>query len=274
MPRIVFFLSKFLPALLSPVAFVCFLLAVSIFALYRRSYRLAATANFAALAILLILGNPLFEGVLLKPLELRDLAPNPLPTADAIVVLGGVTSPAFAPQPIVHLGGGADRVTYAVKLYREGRAPLIVLSGAGMPWNSDLPSEAEQMAELLRIMGVPASAIVKETGSHDTHENAAYIKPVLAARHLRRILLVTSAVSMPGSLAAFRHENIDAVPAPVDFVTPGLDAELSASHVRDQVGWLETIALFMIPNPETLTQVDRALHEYLGLLVYRVNGWI
>jgi uncharacterized SAM-binding protein YcdF (DUF218 family) len=164
-----FFLSNLLPSLLSPVAIVCVLIAVSLAALYRRSYRLAATANLAALAILLILGNPLFERVLLKPLELRNLPPNPLPAADAIVVLGGVTSPAFAPQPVVHLGGGGDRLIYAAKLYQEGKAPFIVLSGAGMPWNSDLPSEADQMAELLRIMGVPASAILTEAESHNTH---------------------------------------------------------------------------------------------------------
>ena len=101
-----------------------------------------------------------------------------------------------------------------------------------------------------------------------------YVKLILAATHLRRILLVTSAVSMPRALAAFRHENIDAIPAPTDFVTPGLYAELSASRVRDPIGWLETITLLMIPDPETLSQVDRALHEYCGLLVYRVYGWI
>lgn len=143
-----------------------------------------------------------------------------------------------------------------------------------MPWNRDLPSEADQMAGLLEIMGIPASAVLKEAGSHNTRENAAYVKPMLAARHLRRILLVTSAVSMPRALAAFRHENIDAIPAPADFVTPGLYAELSALRVRDRVGWLETIALLMIPDPESLNQAGRALHEYVGLLVYRVYGWI
>ena len=269
----VFFLSKLVPSLFSPVATVCVLIAVALAALYRRSYRLAATANLAALAILLILGNPLSELVLLKPLESRTLPPDPLPAASAIVVLGGVTSPAFAAQPIVHLGGGADRLTYAVKLYREGKAPLIILSGAGMPWNGDLLSEADQMAELLRIMGIPASAILKETGSHNTHENAANVKPILAARHIRRILLVTSAVSMPRALAAFRHENIDAIPAPADFVTPGLEADLSTLRFRERVDWLETIVLFMMPDPENLNQVDRALHEYAGLLMYRVCGW-
>ena len=268
-----FFLSKLLPSLLSLVALVCLLIAVSLAALYRRRYRLAVTANLAALAILLILGNPLFGALLLKPLETRNLPPNPLPAADAIVVLGGVTSPAFAPQPIVHLGG-ADRLISAAKLYQEGKAPIVVLSGAGMPWNRDLPSEADQMAELLRIMGVPASAILKEAGSHNTRENAAYVKPLLAARHLRRILLVTTAVSMPRALAVFRHQNIDAIPAPVDFVTPRLYAELSAARGRDRADWLEMIVLLMIPNPENLNQVDRALHEYVGLLVYRLCAWI
>jgi len=131
-----FFLSKLLPSLLSPLVIVCILIVVALIALYRRSYRLAATANLTALGILFILSNPLFAGLLLKPLETHNLPPNPLPAADAIVVLGGVSSPAFAPQPLAHLGGGADRLTYAAKLYQEGKAPFIVLSGAGMPWRA------------------------------------------------------------------------------------------------------------------------------------------
>ena len=143
-----------------------------------------------------------------------------------------------------------------------------------MPWNRDLPSEADQMAELLEIMGVPASAVLEEAGSHNTRENAAFVRPMLAARHLRRILLVTSAVSMPRALAVFQHENIDAIAAPADFVTPGLSAELSASRGRHRADWLEKIVLLVIPDSESLNQVGRALHEYVGLLVYRVYGWI
>lgn len=79
---------------------------------------------------------------------------------------------------------------------------------------------------------------------------------------------------MPRALAAFRHENIDAIPAPADFETPRLYAQLSASGVRGRVDWLETIALLIIPNSASLNQAGVALHEYVGLLVYRVNGWI
>ena len=43
------------------------------------------------------------------------------------------------------------------------------------------------MAELLQIMGVPASAILQESGSRNTHENATLVERLRAAHHLRRM---------------------------------------------------------------------------------------
>ncbi len=130
----------------------------------------------------------------------KCITSGPIPTADAIVVLGGVAGPAFLPQPIVHLGCDGDRLVYAAKLYQEGKAPVVVVSGGVMQWDKSLGPESEQTAELLRVMGVPASAILQETDSRDSHENAPLVKQLLAAHHLRRILLVTSAATMPHAL--------------------------------------------------------------------------
>ena len=73
---------------------------------------MAIAANLAALAVLLVMGNRAVAHLLVRPLEIRDIPAGPLPQADAIVVLGGVTGPAVALQPTIHLRGGADRLTY------------------------------------------------------------------------------------------------------------------------------------------------------------------
>jgi uncharacterized SAM-binding protein YcdF (DUF218 family) len=263
-----FFLSKLVPALLAPIGLACLLIAGSLIAQFRNRSRLAITLDAIALAILLVVGSPATARLLAYPLEMRDVPASPLPDAGAIVVLGGVTAPALPPQPIVHLTGGADRLTYAAELYTTHHAPLVVLSGGSMPWSKSLPPESAQMSAILQMLGVPPSAIIEEAASRNTHENAVYTTRLLLARGIRKILLVTSAMTMPRALAAFRFQGIDVIPAPTDF-TP-YPRPASEGWVSD----LQADAFALVPSSDALNKSSAAIHEYEGLLLYRLAGWI
>jgi len=263
-----FFLSKLLPALVSPVGLACLLIAGSLIAQLRGRSRSAIAFDAVALAILLVMGSPATARRLAYSLEMQDVAVVPLPSADAIVVLGGVTAPAFPPQPTVHLTGGADRLTYAAELYRTHHGALMVLSGGRMPWSESLPPESAQMSTIVQMLGVPASAIVEEAASRNTHENAVFTRRLLLAHNIRKILLVTSAMAMPRALAVFRLQGIDAIPAPTDF-TPS-----SRSGSEGWVGDLLAEALGLIPSSAGLDKSSAAIHEYEGLVLYRLAGWI
>jgi uncharacterized SAM-binding protein YcdF (DUF218 family) len=263
-----FFLSKFLPMFFFPLGTTCVLIAVSLVAQIRKRSRMAIAANLAALAVLCLTGNRAVSHLLLRPLETRDIPAGPLPQADAIVVLGGVTGPAVPPQPTIHLWGGADRLTYGAELYRAHKAPLVVVSGGAVPWSQGRPPESTEMSEIMQMLGVPHSAILEEPASRNSHENAAYTSRLLLARGLRRVLLVTSAITMPRALAAFQHEGIDAIAAPTDF-TPDSGGDSGTGMSR-----LEVDALNLLPDPENLSESSAALHEYLGLALYRLAGWI
>jgi uncharacterized SAM-binding protein YcdF (DUF218 family) len=117
----VFFLSKFVPALLFPLSMACLLIVISLIAQFRNRRRIAIVANIVALAILSVMGNRTVSHLMMTPLERRDMPPEPLPATDAIVVLGGVTAPAIPPQPVVHLTGGADRLTYGAQLIASAK---------------------------------------------------------------------------------------------------------------------------------------------------------
>ena len=142
-----FFCTKFLPVLFYPLGMACLFIIVSLVAQIRNRSRMAIAANLTALTILCLMGNPAVSHLLVRPLETRDIPSGPLPQADAIVVLGGVTGPALPPQPTIHLTGGADRLTYGAELYRAHKAPLVVLSGGGMPWNKGLPESVSTPIE-------------------------------------------------------------------------------------------------------------------------------
>jgi uncharacterized SAM-binding protein YcdF (DUF218 family) len=254
------FLSKLLPLFVYPLGLASAALIVALIVLRRRP-RLAAVAIVAALALLVVGGNRWFALWLTRSLERRYVPSAPLPRADAIVVLGGGTQPAFPPQPWVHLTEPSARVVYAAKLYRDGRAPLVILSGGG---TSGSP-EAAAMAEVLRFVAVPDTAIIQETESLNTYQNALYVRKILDARGLHRILLVTSAAHMPRAMMMFRRQGIDAIAAPADFIATDQYIE----QTRDS---LNAIVVNLIPDAESLDWTSRALKEYLGLAAYSLAG--
>ena len=129
-----------------------------------------------------------------------------LPEADAILVLGGGVGGAMAPRVIPQLATGASRTWYGARLWKAGKAPEIVAVGGarhGVP-------ESAAIAEFLVDLGVDPAAILQESQSRSTVENALFVKPLLATHQIHRALLVTSALHMPRALAIFRAAGIDA----------------------------------------------------------------
>ncbi len=155
-----------------------------------------------ALALLWGGGCRLVSERLAGALESRTapLAPSEAP-ADAIVVLGGGIMPALAPRRAPELSDAGDRVLEAARLWREGRAPLVVACGGSL---DGTPPEAADLATLLRFLGVAPEAILEETRSRTTRENAVEARRLLDPLAARRILLVTSALHMPRAAALFR----------------------------------------------------------------------
>jgi uncharacterized SAM-binding protein YcdF (DUF218 family) len=262
----IFYLSKFLPLFIYPVGASCLFLVLSIIALIRDRLRIAIAGNIAALAILALMGNPIISSFLVRSLEMAHVPAGPLPQAEAIVLLGGVAGPAFPPQPTVHLYE-ADRLVYAAELYSQHKAPLIVVDGTKSNWDKTVPSESELMVQVLKKLGVPGSAILQESLSRNTHDGGLNVRQVLLDHDIHKVLLITSALHMPRALAVFKHEGIDAIPAPTDF-------DNSVALPRSTLKILKDTALDLLPNAESLEQSSRALKEYVGLIAYRIAGWI
>jgi uncharacterized SAM-binding protein YcdF (DUF218 family) len=232
------FLSKLLPLFFYPLGLTCLLLVVALFTFWKRP-RIAAGAIALALTLLLVGGNGWVANQLVRSLEWQNLPTAELPEADAIVVLGGATKSVAKPRPGVDLSEAGDRVVYGAQLYREGKAPLLILSGGRINWRGGGSPESADMAALVKSWGVPESAI----------------------------LLVTSAMHMPRSRLIFQRLGIEAIPAPTDFLVTELEMqELESSP--------EAFLLNLLPDADRLQQSSRALKEYLGLAIYRLRGWL
>ena len=122
--------------------------------------------------------------------------------ADAIVVLGCRLFP----------GGRASerlrrRVAVGIALYREGAAPLLVMSGGG----AGPVAEAAVMRDLAQEAGVPETALLLDPESRNTFENAANTARLLQAVGKSRVVLVSDRVHLPRAARLFRRAGLEVV---------------------------------------------------------------
>ena len=218
----------------------------------------AALAAFG-LAWLLAWSLPITSLWLGGSLEARypHLPAAQVPTADAIVVLGGNTANGRANWFLPYDKETAIvRVDTAINLYQAGRAPKVVLSGGAL--EGDV-SEARGMAHVMKQHGVPEEALLLENSSRTTYENATETEEALKRQGFKQVLLVTSALHMPRAMAAFSKQGVSAIPAstpPQIFLPP--DGSVAA--------WL--------PHLRTLEASRSIIKEYAGLLLYWLRGWV
>ena len=248
--------AKLLTQLLYPLT-LCLLLVPTGLFLRRCRPRLGMFCCVCGLGWLLLWSLPVPTYWLGKGLEQEytQQAATDLPIVDAIVVLGGgIRRDDYG----INLQAAADRVWFGARLFHAGRAPLVVLSGGGAEELGQAAPEAPSMAAFIKDLGVPESALLLEDGSRTTRENAIHTQPLLQARGIKRILLVTSAQHMPRALATFRQLGMDAIAAPTDF-------EASPPLEHGVLRWM--------PDSRMLERSSRGLKEYMGLFYYRLRGW-
>jgi uncharacterized SAM-binding protein YcdF (DUF218 family) len=261
------FLSKFLPLFVYPLGLACVLIFLALLVSYKRK-----TSNILivlALVILWLSSTTGFSNLLARSLELKYLPPTEIPTGEVLVVLGGGTEPASPPRTTVEINGAGDRVLYAAELYKQGKAPFILLSGGDIEWlSSGSTTPAQDMAALLVQMGVPESALWLENESVNTYENALYAKEFLDEQDIDQILLVTSAMHMPRAVALFEKQGFEVTPLPVDFsVTDSISASSSEGNIISKL-------IDIMPTASNLALTTNAMKEYLGYFIYKLQGWL
>ncbi|WP_441339447.1 YdcF family protein [Oscillatoria sp. FACHB-1407] len=259
-------MSKLLPLFIYPLGLACLFLGLTLLTLWKRPH-IAALSAIAALVVLLLGSNGWVAAQLVRSLEWQYV-PTTLPNAEAIVVLGGGIKPQIAPRPWVDVAEAGDRVLYGAQLYQQGKAPLVVLSGGRIEWKGGgSASESEDMAKLAEVLGVPKTAIAQDPTSLNTYQNAVNVKQILQQRGINRVLLVTSAMHMPRSMGIFQKQGIEAIAAPTDF-------SITAQELEEYQATLQGFLLNLLPDAEKLQQTSRAMKEYVGILVYRLKGWM
>ncbi|MDI6451278.1 YdcF family protein [Anaerobaca lacustris] len=211
-----------------------------------------------ATLLLLILSFPPFANALTYSVESRVPMPDAdvLSTLDVIVVLGGGGFPSGGFRTEAELSGRSyPRLYHGVRLFQQGHADVIAFCGGEIREGKE--REAEIMKAMAVQMGVPAEKILTETTSATTQQNASGLAELLPAAPNRRIGIVTSATHALRSVRTF------AAHFPDDTVVP-----VPVHYQYDPDPWH---AKNLRPTVDAFVQSTGALHEWIGLLWYRVR---
>jgi uncharacterized SAM-binding protein YcdF (DUF218 family) len=262
-----FYLSKLLPEFIYPLGLACLLLAGTI--IFIRDVRWSRRLCLLTLLLLVLGGNRIVTSFIIHSLEKQYPPLKTIPSADVIVVLGGGTRHQSPPRLEPEINEAGDRVLYAARLYHAGVAPIILVSGGHADWTGPaIGAETESMVDLLKLAGVPESAILSESISSNTYENGVQTVAILHKLHYKKVILVTSAIHMPRAVGVFQKYDLELIPAPTDFLVIDQDMVFySSPDLRIQL-------MNLIPSADKLALTTRALKEYFGIMVYRLRGWI
>jgi len=257
MDTLFFLASKIIWAIISPDSLIVILGVGAWLALALGWQKISRWLLALCALMLLIIGSLPVGEWLISPLENRFAANSALPArVDGIIVLGGFLNPVKSNAwNQAELESAADRLTsfqYLARLYPD--AQLIFTGGSGSVTNQEF-KEADSVQFLLEQLGMGDRAIIFESESRNTFENAVNSKRLVSPAVDSNWILVTSAFHMPRSVAIFCEQDWPVYPYPVD-------------HYSER-GNLLRVQFDFANNLSTLRT---AVREWTGLVAYRITG--
>jgi uncharacterized SAM-binding protein YcdF (DUF218 family) len=142
------------------------------------------------------------------------------------------------------------RFIRGMSLYKEGRAPLLVLLGPVLQIRPGR-SEAATRTQIAVEFGIPRDAVVTLATALTTHEEAVLTADALRPRSVSRILLVTESMHMRRAKLLFEKAGFIVLPVSSD------NFPEIATDPQDRL-WL----------------ILRLAQETVGLVYYRIAGYI
>ncbi len=254
-----FFISKLIELFLIPSNLIALIGLVGLLSIHANRPRLGRISVMASVLLLVICGWTPVGPAALMVLENRFPLPIINRPVVGVIVLGGAVDPHISSaRASLTMNEAGERLTATVDLSRRYPDARIFLSGGAshiLDGNARM-SESLVARVILVSLGVPAQRIEMEERSRNTCENGTESKATLQPKPSELWLLVTSASHMPRAVGCFRAAGFDVTPYPVDYRTRGTSD-------------LRRVTKSMADG---LAATDLAVHEWFGLLAYRVAG--
>jgi len=253
-----FVLSKVLQYLVMPLTVVCVLLLLSA---GLKNQRWKKITFWAGLSLLLFFSNDFIANEVMRSWEIKTTAYAAMRKYEMGIVLTGATIPLLEPDDRIYFQRGADRVTHTVQLYKLGLIRKILISGGSGRLTEAEEPEANKFQRAMMLMGVDSVDILLEGETRNTHESAVEVEKLLDTLNIRAedCLLITSAFHMRRSLACYQKVGLSLTPFSTDFY----------SHPRHYYP-----DAFIVPKVEALNTWQKLIKEWVGIVAYKMAGYI
>ncbi len=252
-----FILSKILYAIIAPTSLITFAFLLYLFIKKKKFL-------YTGIGLFLFFTNPFIGLHLFKMWEIDASEIKPNEHYDGIIILGGFISTITVgnSQRTVYADGN-DRMLQAISLYKNGVSNKIIYT-AGTDSIFNIHESEAVLAKIFMLqIGLPDSAIITESKSVNTYENALFTKQLLekqdSAWHSKKYLLVTSAFHMRRSIACFNKQGINVTPYSTNF-----RAFLENHNVFNTI----------VPSYGALQNWTYLMKEWVGMVVYKTKGYI
>jgi len=177
---------------------------------------------------------------------------------DVAIVLTGMVALHRSRPGHLEFNEHVERILEGISLVKRGIADkLFIVGGSGDPFNRRL-SEARVLRTFALEFGLRDEQVFVEEVSRNTYESAVNATQIIQAGHYRQLVLITSAAHMYRAAATFHKQGLFPQLYPVDFQTNG-----GGIHLFD-----------FIPSVHALGVMTDAVHELIGLVMYRLQGYI
>jgi uncharacterized SAM-binding protein YcdF (DUF218 family) len=254
-----FILSKIVDFLFSPLNWCILLFGLS---LYVKNDRLKKRFKYFSFGLLLFFSIPF---ILQLAINIFSLIKVPKAKKHKIyeagIVMGGMLSFNDSNNHLV-FNSNCNRLTSAIELYKNGVIKNIIISGGSGSVAYPSKREASLLKKFMTTyLSIPDSVIFIENKSDNTHQNAMYTKNILNKLKIKNkeLIVITSPLHQPRAYLCFKKAGVNVV-----------NYEFKVE--QKQKRWFPSQSI--IPNEETLMNWVAFLHEVIGLLVYKLVGYI
>ncbi len=234
--------------LTTPITLILILLVLSLFVKKFLSKALVAIS----IVILYLCGITPFADKLISPLERSYKQEKIGDKLEYIVVLGGGVlprRPTLGPETLKC--STISRLEVAQVIFRQRKGNIIVICGGPVEKGFDV-GVARISKEFLKKIKI--DQVISENRSKNTYENLKEAKRIVGKS---KFFLVTSAYHMKRAMLCAKKLGMHPVPVLAEYRKKG------RYQKRD-----------FVPKAENIQTVELAIHEYLGILWYKIRGYI
>lgn len=242
------YLHKILPLVFSPLFLIIFMIIVGIIFKSKNSI-------LSSVVLLIFCSLPIFSNNLIAYLEKNYTLQKTsvIDQANAIVVLSGMLKTIKTEDGYKYeFGEAVDRILAGIDLYKNAKAPVLILTRGQVPWLSG-ETEGDNLKDFVIQFEIPEDKILLTDNVQNTDQEAKSVKNLLDKND--KIILVTSAFHMPRAQKVFEAAGINTKPFPVDF-----------QHNVQKITILD-----FIPSAESFYKTSHFVREMIGRMYYNLK---